>query len=171
MAFGCRKIRQFPPGFGAASLCASAPVPESMALAKRLLDEAGFVGVAGVETKHHAETGEVFLIEANVRIPTQFGLGDASGGDSAWRLYATLAGLPLGPQPELRWGAKLVIPELEMHAAFRALRERQDGALSLRERFRSWRGAGDLGLLDLRDPGPAASVAVRAIRRRLVPRS
>ena len=131
-----------------------------MALAKRLLDEAGFVGVAGVETKHHAETGEVFLIEANVRIPTQFGLGDASGGDSAWRLYATLAGLPLGPQPELRWGAKLVIPELEMHAAFRALRERQDGALSLRERFRSWRGAGDLGLLDLRDPGPAASVAV-----------
>ena len=103
--------------------------------------------------------------------PTQFGLGDASGGDSAWRLYATLAGLPLGPQPELRWGAKLVIPELEMHAAFRVLREGHDRAPSLRERFRSWRGAGDLGLLDLRDPGPAIAVAARAIRRRLPPTS
>ena len=122
VAFGCRKIRQFPPGFGAASLCASAPVPKSMALAKRLLDEAGFVGVAGVETKHHAETGEVFLIEANVRIPTQFGLGDASGGDSAWRPTRPWPACP-GSPTRAALGSQAVIPELEMHAAFRVLRE------------------------------------------------
>ena len=110
VAFGCQKIRQHPAGFGAASLCRSAPVPESMALAQRLLDEAGYVGVAGIETKRHAETGEYLLIEVNVRVPTQWGLGDASGGDSSRRLHATLAGRELGPQPELRWGTKLRVP-------------------------------------------------------------
>jgi predicted ATP-grasp superfamily ATP-dependent carboligase len=165
--FGCKKLRQHPAGFGAASLCVSAPVPESMDLAKRLLDEAGYVGVVGVETKRHAETGEYFFIEANVRIPTQWGLGDASGGDSSWRMFATLAGVDVGPQPELSHGAKLVFPELELRAALRNLRSRPEGAPGLVERLLSWRGARDRGLLDLKDPGPALALARRALRNRL----
>ena len=121
--FGCRKLRQHPAGFGAASLCVCAPVPESMGLARRLLDQAGYVGVAGVETKRHEVTGEVVFLEANVRIPTQWGLGDIAGGESSWRLYSVLAGLPVGPQPRLRYGARLVFPELEVHAALGSLRE------------------------------------------------
>jgi predicted ATP-grasp superfamily ATP-dependent carboligase len=93
VAFGCHKLRQYPSGFGAASLCEIVPAEESLGLARRLLDHAGYVGVAGIETKRHAETGEVYFIEANVRIPTQWGLGDAAGGDSSWRMYATLAGI------------------------------------------------------------------------------
>ena len=167
VAFGCQKIRQHPAGFGAASLCRSAPVPESMALAQRLLDEAGYVGVAGIETKRHATTGEYLLIEVNVRVPTQWGLGDASGGDSSRRLHATLAGHELGPQPELRWGTKLVFPELELRAALRNLRSRPAGAPSVPERLMSWRVAGDRGLLDVRDPGPALAMARGFTTRRL----
>src|SRR4051794_36460226 len=107
VAFGCKKLRQHPAGFGAASLCMCAPIPESMELSRRLLDEAGYVGVAGIETKRHAETGEYFLLEVNVRIPTQWGLGDAAGGDASWRLYATLAGVPPGPPPPPPGGGKV----------------------------------------------------------------
>jgi D-aspartate ligase len=159
---GCRKLRQHPAGFGAASLCMTAPVSESMEMAKRLLDAAGFVGVAGVETKRHALTGEYHFLEANVRIPTQWGLGDAAGGDSSWRLYATLAGLPLGPQPPIRPGVKLVFPELELHAAFRALRSRNGDGPGLARRLRSWRGAGDRGIFSVRDPGPGLALVRRA---------
>src|SRR4051794_29059114 len=167
VAFGCKKLRQHPAGFGAASLCMCAPIPESMELSRRLLDEAGYVGVAGIETKRHAETGEYFLLEVNVRIPTQWGLGDAAGGDASWRLYATLAGIPLGPQPPLRDGVKLVFPELEIRAAARALTSRNSSGPGLRERLRSWRGAGDLGILDRRDPGPAVALVRGYVARRV----
>src|SRR3954471_10825861 len=132
--FGCEKIRQYPSGFGAASLCQVAELPESMALARAILDEAGFVGVAGVETKRHAQTGERYFLEVNVRIPTQWGLGDAAGLDASARLAAA-AGLPaaprlaaaargerLGPQRAIRRRARLVFPELEIRAALGALR-------------------------------------------------
>lgn len=162
VAVGCRKLRQHPAGFGAASLCETAEIPEAMDLAKRLLEAAEFVGVAGVEVKRHAETGEHFLIEANVRIPTQWGLGDAAGADSSWRLYATLAGLPLDPQPPVRPGVKLVFPELELHAALRSLRSRDGDGPGLLRRLSSWRGAGDLGIFDRRDLGPAFALVRRA---------
>lgn len=167
VAIGCRKLRQHPAGFGAASLCMTAPISESMDMAKRLLDAAGFVGVVGVETKRHAVTGEYHFLEANVRIPTQWGLGDAAGGDSSWRLYATLAGLPLGPQPPIRPGVKLVFPELELHAAFRALRSRNGDVPGLARRLGSWRGAGDLGIFSARDPGPGLALFRRAAGSRM----
>ena len=163
--FGCHKLRQHPAGFGAASLCETAAIPETIALAKQLLDAAGFVGVAGVETKRHAETGERYFLDANVRLPTQWGLGDAAGGDSSWRLCATLAGIEVGPQPPIEPGVKLVYPQLELHAAIDA-RRNGDGGPSLTERLRSWRGARDLGIADPRDPGPALSVVGQAIRVR-----
>ncbi|HYI80356.1 MAG TPA: hypothetical protein VEW67_05815 [Thermoleophilaceae bacterium] len=172
VAIGCRKIRQFPAGFGAASLCETAPIPESMELAKRLLDEAGYVGVAGVETKLHAETGEAYLLEVNVRIPTQWGLGDAAGADSSWRLYATLAGIPVDPeQPPVRADVKLVFPELELRAAVRRMRNRNGEGPGLFARLRSWRGAGDMGIFDWRDPGPViertrTAAAVRLKRKK-----
>jgi D-aspartate ligase len=165
VAFGCHKLRQYPSGFGAASLCEVVPGEESLDLARRLLDHAGFVGVAGIETKRHSETGEYYFIEANVRIPTQFGLGDAAGGESAWRMYATLAGIDVGPQPELRYGVRLLFPELELRGAWRSVRGKDDSAGPM-ERLRSLRGVRDWGIADLRDPGPGLSLATGLARRR-----
>jgi predicted ATP-grasp superfamily ATP-dependent carboligase len=156
VAFGCRKVRQYPSGFGAASLCRSHPIPESMALARAVLDQAGFTGVAGVETKRHADSGEWYFIEANVRLPTQWGLGDASGVDASRRLAQVLAGEEVGPQPPQREDVRLIFPELEARAALRTLkatpaRERPKVLLDL---ARSYRGTRDLGLVDPRDLGP-----------------
>ena len=171
--FGCRKLRQYPRGFGAASICVSDPIPESQALTTALLDEAGFVGVAGVEVKRHAVNGRHYFIEANVRLPTQFGLGDAAGADASRRLVATLAGEPLGPAPEPRPGVKLVFPELEVRAAATELRGRSgaERLAAVRDLLRSYRGTREMGLLDPRDTGPLRAQARAALRRRARHRS
>jgi D-aspartate ligase len=171
--FGCRKLRQFPRGFGAASICVSAPIPESQALTTALLDEAGFVGVVGVEVKRHAVTGDHYFIEANVRLPTQFGLGDVAGADASRRLVAALAGEPLGPPPVPRDGVKLVFPELEVRAAATVLRGAGPGGrrAAVGELLRSYRGTRELGLLDPRDTGPLRAQAAERVRRRLRRRS
>jgi predicted ATP-grasp superfamily ATP-dependent carboligase len=167
--FGCHKLRQYPVGFGAASLCEVAELPETMALARAVLDEAGFVGVCGVETKRHAVTGERYFLEVNVRIPTQWGLGDAAGLDASARLAAVARGEQLGPQPPLQLPARLIFPELDVRAIVAALRavpaRRRPGELG--RLLREYRGVGDVGLLDLRDPGPLAFYVGRALRRRV----
>ena len=169
MQFGCRKIRQSPARVrrgvavrvGRAARVAGAG-------ARKLLSHTGYVGVAGVETKRHADTGEYYFIEANVRLPTQFGLGDAAGVEASWRTYATLAGLKLGPQPPQRDGVQLVFPELDMKEVRRHMRGERaaDRPATWAGWARSWAGTREFGVLDLRDPGPFAALVGASLKRR-----
>lgn len=165
--FGCKKIRQYPRGFGAASICMEAPIHDSMELAEAVLDQAGFTGVVGVETKRHAETGRVYFIEANVRLPTQWGLGDAAGAQASQRTAATLAGESLGPQPPLNHGVRLVFPELEVPAALGMLRNGDGTLRTARGLLRSYRGTRELGILNPRDPGPLLARVRRQVDKRV----
>jgi predicted ATP-grasp superfamily ATP-dependent carboligase len=167
--FGCRKLRQYPPGFGETAVGESAALPETMTLARRVLDEAGFVGVAGVETKRHAETGERWFLEANVRLPGQWGLGDACGVEASPRVVAALCGRPLGPQPRLRGGVRFVQPDLDWHGVLPAVR-----AAPARARvglawtlLRPYVGARELGMFDPRDPGPLVALFGQFAGRRV----
>jgi len=131
-----------------------------MALAKRLLESTGFVGLSSLEAKRHAVTGEPVLTEINVRVPLNFGLGDASGVEASWRSYAALAGLPLDRQPEQRYGRKVAIPWLDA----RAVRTRMArGELSATGALRSYRGTRDFGVLNVRDPAPGIALASQAL--------
>lgn len=167
--FGCQKIRQYPVGFGAASLCEVAELPETLALARAVLDEASFVGVCGVETKRHAETGERYFLEVNVRIPTQWGLGDAAGLEASVRLAATAHGERLGPQGPIRRRARLLFPELDARAALTRIRGVPNGQrpAELLDLLRSYRGVRDLGLLDPRDLGPLGNKLSVGLRKRI----
>ena len=49
-------------------------------------------------------------MEVNVRIPQNIGLGEAAGVEASWRIYATLAGIPLEPQRTQRDGVRVVVP-------------------------------------------------------------
>ena len=169
VSFGCRKLRQNPPGFGATALGEALPLPETTAIARRVLDQAGFVGVAGVETKRDAQTGERWFLEVNVRIPGQWGLGDTCGVQATTRLVDTLTGRPMGPQPPLRRGVRIVVPDADAPVVWQALK-----ATPPKKRpsflFRialSYRQTRNFGLLDLRDPGPGLNFVAMLARRRL----
>jgi len=164
LVYGRRKVRQYPLDFGPGSLTMSASVPETIAANERILDAVGFVGVSSLEMKRHAETGELVLVEINVRVVQSFGLGDACGVDASWRLYATLAGIPLGPQPAQRDGKKVVSPAFDLLAARARLRRKE---ISWRGLLASYRGTRDLSVLDPRDPRPALTLAGWGLRSRV----
>lgn len=169
LQFGCRKLRQYPRGFGATALGESSELPETMAIARRVLDEAGFVGVAGVETKRHAETGQHWFLEVNVRVPAQWGLGDACGVDASRRLIAALIGREMGPQPSLRPAVRFVVPDIDLIVLRECMREvppAQRPALAVRF-LRPWLGAGETGLLNWRDPRPALEWLRLSVSQRL----
>jgi D-aspartate ligase len=166
--FGCRKLRQYPPGFGETAVGESSRLPETMTLARRVLDEAGFVGVAGVETKRHAETGERWFLEVNVRLPGQWGLGDLCGTQATPRLIASLCGAQLAEQPPLRPNVSFVQPDLDRHILLSTLR----GAPGRHRPRVTWQlarpyiKARDLGMFDPRDPGPALALTGMFLKRR-----
>ncbi len=167
--FGCRKLRQYPAGFGETAVGESSALPETTELARRVLDQAGFVGVAGVETKRHAETGERWFLEVNVRLPGQWGLGDACGVQASPRVVAALCGHELGPQPALRPGVRFVQPDLDWHGvlpAVRAAPARRRPALAWRL-LRPYLGARELGMFDPRDPGPLVALFGQFAGRRV----
>jgi D-aspartate ligase len=166
--FGCHKLRQDPPGFGATTVGEASHLRDTTALARRVLDEASFVGVAGVETKRHAVTGERWFLEVNVRMPGQWGLGDTCGVAATQRLVAALCNRPLGPQPPLHEGVRFLLPHLDAHVVGPALRQTPAlGRPAAALRFaRAYVGVRDFGLLNVRDPGPGlAWISVIAQRR------
>ncbi|QJY47058.1 ATP-grasp domain-containing protein [Pseudonocardia broussonetiae] len=158
------KVRQWPPDYGVGSVMESRRLPGTAAINRQLLDHAGFVGISACETKRHSGNGELYLIEINVRVPNGFGLADAMGVDGSWRLYASAAGIPLGPQPEQVDGRKAIFPDLEFRAAAARVRAGDQTPLQV---LRSYRGARDFGIVSLRDPGPAVAMFAPMVRRRL----
>ena len=106
--FTARKLRQFPPGFGSASLVESAPEPETIRISTELLSSIGYSGIAALEFKRHPETGKLCMIEVNVRPSLWFALSEASGRRTVLSAFNELASIPdtVPEQPQVhgvRW--------------------------------------------------------------------
>jgi D-aspartate ligase len=164
LEYGRRKIRQWPLDYGVGCLMESADVPGTRAMNRKLLEHAGFVGVAACETKRHAGSGELYLIEINVRVPGAFGLAQACGVDGPWRLYATLAGLPLGAQPRQVDGRKMMLPQKEAAALAKRFAAHE---VTVPQVLRSWRGTRDFGSFAARDLAPFTGMLGQLVRKRL----
>ncbi|ATI44038.1 hypothetical protein CBW24_18010 (plasmid) [Pacificitalea manganoxidans] len=80
--FTARKLRQYPAGFGSASLVQSETCLETAEAAETLLSSLGYRGIAAAEFKRHPESGALKIIEVNPR-------------PSLWFSVATKAGVPL----------------------------------------------------------------------------
>jgi len=163
LAYTKHKLRQYP-DLGAGTLHETMPAPDTLELARRLLEGADFVGLASVEAKRHERTGEAVLVEVNVRLPQGFGLGDAAGLDASWRLYAALAEAPLGAQAQQRQGIRLVVATLELPAARELLLTRK---LGLRRLLASYRGVRAVSGLEARDPRLLLAFAGHQLRHLL----
>lgn len=106
-AFTARKVRQYPPGFGSASLVCSQPEPETQAIAERLLRTMGYRGIAAAEFKWDPRDGVLKIIEINARPSLWFALTSAAGKQLALAAYQDLSGsgkvVPDGPQAQGVW--------------------------------------------------------------------
>lgn len=164
LAFTKRKLAE-QPELGAGSIHEVVDAFDTLEFARRLLEGADFVGLATVEMKRDERTGRPILIEANLRLSQAFALGDAAGVDASWRLYATLAGLPLAPQPAPRQETRLVVATLELRRVLILLVNRRLVFRDLLAGYRGVRSVSGLG----GDPGPILCLlghyARRAARR------
>jgi len=96
--FTCRKLRQFPPGFGSASLVISEDEPETREIAERMLCDIGFRGIAAAELKRDPVTGQRKMIEINPRPSLWFSASTASRKFVALAAYCDLTHAMAMPQ-------------------------------------------------------------------------
>ena len=91
-AFTGRKLRQYPPGFGSASLVASEVLEETQKLSERTLKSIGYQGIAATEFKKDPRDGRLKLIEINPRPSLWFSASSAAGRQITLAAYHDLAG-------------------------------------------------------------------------------
>lgn len=96
--FTARKLRQYPAGFGSASLVQSERCAETAETAETLLSALGYRGIAAAEFKRHPETGALKIIEVNPRPSLWFSVSSKAGVPLIETAIADANGLPL-PEP------------------------------------------------------------------------
>ena len=96
-AFSARKVRQYPPGFGSASLVASLPCEETVERTLAFLESVGFRGICGAEFKRDPRDGVLKIIEINPRPTLWFQIAHDSGKRI---VEALIADLTRGEQPD-----------------------------------------------------------------------
>ena len=77
--FTARKLRQYPPGFGSASMVQSEDLPEIRECSRQLARLTGYRGILATEFKRDANTGVLKLIESNPRPSLWFAAASAAG--------------------------------------------------------------------------------------------
>ena len=106
-AFTGRKLRQYPPGFGSASLVTGEPCMESLDLTLDFLGRIGFRGICGAEYKRDPRDGLLKIIEINPRPTLWFQITHDAGKrivEAAVRDLAGAAPPADAPQNEsVRW--------------------------------------------------------------------
>jgi D-aspartate ligase len=102
--FTARKLRQYPAGFGSASLVQSETCPETAEAAERLLSALGFRGIAAAEFKRHPETGQLKIIEVNPRPSLWFSVATKAGVRLVETAIAEAHGTPIPPRAEQKNG-------------------------------------------------------------------
>jgi D-aspartate ligase len=162
------KLRQFPVGFGLATLHVTSWNEEVIALGRRFCAGFGVRGLACVEFKRDSRDGELKLIECNSRFTAGNELIRHAGVDLARLAYNRAVGLPDPRQGDFRPGLHMWHPVEDMRAF---LVSRRDG-LTIRTWLRSISRRQHFPLFSLGDPGPTIAnvgrLPSRWLARRLV---
>lgn len=105
--FTGRKLRQYPAGFGSASLVTSEPCEDTLRLTLDFLRKIGFRGICGAEYKRDPRDGRLKIIEINPRPTLWFQATHQAGCrivEAAWRDMAGSEALPdATPRADVRW--------------------------------------------------------------------
>ena len=150
--FTKQKLRQYPPGFGLGTYHITNRNEHVMELGLRFLQGVGVRGLAMVEFKRDANTGEYKIIECNHRFTAVNELLRNAGLDLARFTYSRLAGVDGPALDDYRTGVTLWSPVDDMLAAL-ILRRR--GELSLRTWVRGLLRPQHVPVFRLDDPKPS----------------
>lgn len=159
--FTGRKLRQFRPRFGSASLAVSERDVEVATRCATFLRASKFRGLCGLEFKRDARDGTLRMIEVNARATLWMGLTSAAGVDVPHAAYASATGAPppeLAPVEGVKWA---YLPR-DLQSAAESWRA---GELSAGAWARSLRGLASEAIGALDDPLPALFVPAYAARR------
>jgi len=155
-AFTARKLRQYPPGFGSASLAMSETCAETAALTADFVRAIGFRGIFGAEYKRDPRDGQLKIIEINPRPTLWFQLSHAAGKrivDAAWR---DLRGAAPAPDPAQRDGVLWRYALKDLASALFYRRHRRDFVFPPPDLHAAGpRAAATWAVYDARDPLPA----------------
>lgn len=157
--FTARKIIQAPDDFGTGLVVESDDIPELVAPTLRLWRALGYQGMADVEYKRDARTGEFRLIEINTRHWDWHQLSRASGINLTWAAYCHLTGRPLtvrAPIARARWIAEDAL----LSHALRGLYRRE---LGVRELWKELSGRRMYGIFAWDDPMPWARYSLAVL--------
>ncbi len=96
VSFIARKLRQWPPDTGQSSLGEEVREDAVLDISTRLLEAASYRGLAYVEVKKHARTGEYFVVEPNVGRPTgRSAIAEGGGVELLYTAYCDALGSEL----------------------------------------------------------------------------
>jgi predicted ATP-grasp superfamily ATP-dependent carboligase len=167
--FSGRKWRIYPPHAGSGCFVESLHEPALEALALDILRRVGYRGIANINFKRHARTGEYKLLEINARVSQWNILTARAGVNLPLIAYRDVLGLPQQPLPRRQVGMWYINGKND----FRAMRQYL--------RLGEWSPGGYLRsllrrplvcqVLDLGDPRPALQLTAGWIAGKLGRRS
>jgi predicted ATP-grasp superfamily ATP-dependent carboligase len=119
--FNTQKLVQVPEGFGTGCIVEVVSRPELFEPTARLLQSMNFSGIAEVEYKWDAASGQYKLIEVNPRPWDQHRLGNACGVDLIYMAYCEHGGFPMPALCKSKTGHKWVADDTFVTTALRML--------------------------------------------------
>jgi len=163
VTFVARKLRQWPPGTGTSCLGEECRNDGVLQETVRLFQTAGFHGLAYLEMKRDARTGELVIIEPNVGRPTgRSAIAEAGGVELVYTMYCDATGRPLPEARQQQYrGVKWIYWRRDLQSSWHYWR---GGQLTLRQWWRSWRGPKGCAVFSWSDPGPFLADFTRAAR-------
>jgi predicted ATP-grasp superfamily ATP-dependent carboligase len=160
-----RKIRQHPTDFGNGSLIQSVRAPDAAELGTRLLERLHYRGLASIEFKRDARTGELTLIEVNPRLGENNILPTRCGVNFPLLAYLDLTGQKPASVTHYREGARFLVVGKDFRAFLDYHRQEELGPL---EWARSVMTARVFPYYDWRDPLPFVMATGGGLWRRLL---
>lgn len=150
--FTSRKLRQYPPGYGIATICESTWESVLAEQTIRFLQGVGFRGVAEVEFKQDTQDGKWKLIEVNPRLWIQHPLAARCGVNLAYVLYLASLGLTPQPLPRQKEHVRWIAAELDWFSLRQTARQRR---VNWQEWTEGFHGERETSLWQWDDPRPA----------------
>lgn len=164
-----RKWRIHPPHVGSGCYVESLHEPALEAMSLDVLRRLDYRGIANLNFKRHAVTGEFKLLEINARVSQWTILTTRSGVNLPWLAYRDACGLAPQPLPQRRTGVWYLSGKNDLRAVRGYVRE---GLLSWGGYLRSlMKRPMVYQVLSLRDPGPAVRLTLYWIAEKMRLRS